>query len=157
MVIAKERIEYSALVAEIVAALGVIISVVYLAIQVGDSNNELRAQTHYNANIMVNRTLELLVSDEGLAEIVTKAAESKSGLSKAEWERFTQYELMIFNGWEYSYYLNESSSIPPQLWIGQDSYMNEQVRTRPGLKTFWDEYQHAYAEPFRSYVESQFQ
>ena len=45
----KERIETAALVAEIVGAIAVVISVIYLAAQIAESNKELRSQTHFNA------------------------------------------------------------------------------------------------------------
>ncbi len=156
MVIEKERLEYGALLAEIIAALGVIISVVYLAIQVGGSTNELRAQTHYNTNIMMNRALELLVGDESLAKIVINGSNDPKVLSAPEWERYTYYHLMAFNAWEYSYYLNESDSIPSELWSGLDARMRNQVDTRPGLQKFWAESQLAYAEPFHTYLGSLF-
>jgi hypothetical protein len=77
----KETIEYLALVAEIIAAAGVIISVIYLALQVNDSNIEMRAQTHYNALTLAQRPLEMLVERPELGELVTKALH-KGHLSK---------------------------------------------------------------------------
>ena len=53
-------------------------------------------------------------------------------------------------------YRNRDASIPSQLWVGADAYFKELVETKPGLKRFWSEYQHAFDEPFRSYVTGEF-
>jgi hypothetical protein len=69
--IAKERIEYLALRAEIVAALGVVISVAYLAVQIGGSTTELRSQTHFNPLELAQRSIETLVADPEFADLVS--------------------------------------------------------------------------------------
>ena len=55
----KERIEVAALVAEIVGAVAVVISVAYLAVQVSEGNKELRSQSHYNALSLGQRPFEI--------------------------------------------------------------------------------------------------
>jgi hypothetical protein len=39
---------------------------------------------------------------------------------------------------------------------GADAYFKELVETKPGLKRFWSEYQHAFDDPFRSHVTNEF-
>ena len=60
---------------------------------------------------------------------------------------------MAFNAWEYYYYEKGKDAIPENLWMGANAYYHENLVTKPGLKRFWSEYQHIYAEPFHSYVE----
>jgi hypothetical protein len=63
---------------------------------------------------------------------------------------------MQFNSWEYLYYQNRDGSIPTQLWVGADAYFKGLVELKPGVKRFWSEYQHAFDDPFRSYVTNEF-
>jgi hypothetical protein len=126
----KDKLETWALIAEIVAALGVIVSVIYLAVQIGEGTATLRAQTHHNLLSMANASFEHALADEKLAEIVAKGLAKPDSLSEAEWYRFSLYQLLAFNAWEYGYY--------------------------PGLRRFWKEYHHAFAEPFHSYVNARF-
>jgi hypothetical protein len=51
---------------------------------------------------------------------------------------------------------NIDGSIPRQLWVGADAYFKELIKTKRGLKRFWSEYQHAFDDPFRSYVTNEF-
>jgi hypothetical protein len=149
----KERIEVAALVAEIVGAVAVVISVVYLAAQVSEGNKELRSQSHYNALSLGSRPLEIELENAELAKIISNGYEEPEELSAEEWYRFSQYQIMAFNAWEYYYYEHEKSAIPEQLWVGANAYYVQNARTKPGLWKYWSEYEHIYSEPFHSYVE----
>jgi hypothetical protein len=153
---AKNKLEIWALIAEIVAAVGVIVSVIYLAVEIGEGTATLRAQTHHNLLSMANASFEHALEDEKLAEIVARGMAEPDSLSEAEWYRFSLYQLLAFNAWEYGYYLNAARSTPPELWEGLDAYYRELVESRSGLRRFWKEYHHAFAEPFHSYVNARF-
>ncbi|MGB5631040.1 MAG: hypothetical protein WBM45_07780 [Woeseiaceae bacterium] len=149
----KERIEVFALVAEIVGAVAVVISVAYLAVQVSEGNKELRSQSHYNALSLGQRPFEIELENAELARIISIGYVRPGELSAEEWYRFTQYQVMAFNAWEYYFYEHGKDAIPEQLWIGANAYYVENVATKPGLWKFWSEYEHIYAEPFHSYVD----
>jgi len=149
----KERIEVAALLAEIIGAIAVVISVVYLAVQISEGNKELRSQSHYNALSLGQRPFEIELENAELAGIISSGYDDPGQLTAEEWYRFSQYQIMAFNAWEYYYYENEKSAIPEQLWIGAKAYYVQIARTKPGLWKYWSEYEHIYGEPFHSYVE----
>jgi hypothetical protein len=149
----KERIEVAALVAEIIGAVAVVVSVVYLAVQVSEGNKELRSQSHFNALSLGQRPLEIELNNAELAGIINTGYENPEELTAEQWYRFSQYQIIAFNAWEYYYYEHKKDAIPAQLWIGANAYYLKNVTTKPGLWRYWSEYQHIYAEPFHSYVE----
>jgi len=149
----KERIEVAALVAEIVGAIAVVISVAYLAVQISEANKELRSQSHYNALSLGQRPLEIELENAELASLISVGYESPEELTAEEWYRFTQYQIMAFNAWEYYYYERDKGAIPEQLWTGANAYYVRNASTKPGLWKYWLEYEHIYGEPFHSYVE----
>lgn len=153
MTIKKERIELAALVAEIVGAIAVVISVVYLAFQIAESNKELRSQTHVNALTLGQRPVEIELEDAELASIVRRGYLNPVELSEDEWYRFTQYQMLALNAWEYYYYESGKETLPNELWIGANAYYEVHMQTKPGLRRFWLEYGHIYADPFHSYVD----
>lgn len=153
----RERIELGALLAEIVGAVAVVISVVYLAMQISDNTSELQSQGHFHALSLAQRPLELLIADPELAEIIETGYSAPRQLSPSDWHRFAMYQTMAFNAWEFLYYANRSGSIPVNLWVGADAYYRELIRTKPALRQFWAEYEHIFDEPFHLYVESVFQ
>ena len=153
----KERIEMAALIAEIIGAIAVVVSVAYLALQISEANKELRSQSHYNALSLGQRPLEIELENAELAGIISRGYENPEALSAEEWYRFAQYQIIAFNAWEYYYYEHKKGAINDQLWTGANAYYVVSVQTRPGLWKFWSEYQHIFAEPFHSYVEDLFQ
>lgn len=152
----REQIEYAALVAEIVGALAVVVSVVYLAVQIADNTKSLQNEGHYNALQLAQRPLELLIADHELAAIVTAGYQDPGALSADEWQRFAMHQVMAFNAWEFLYYAHEAGTIPPNLWAGADAYYANLLGTHAGLAQFWAEYAHIFDDPFRAYVASQF-
>lgn len=157
MSLKKERIEIAALVAEIVGAIAVVISVVYLAVQISEGNKELRSQSHYNALSLGQRPLEIELENAELARTIRIGYDAPAQLTEDQWYRFTQYQIIAFNAWEYYYYEHEKGAIPDQLWTGANAYYVEYSKTKPGLWKYWSEFEHIYGEPFHSYVEQYIQ
>ena len=148
----KPNLENLARFAEMAAALAVVVSVVYLARQIGDNTKLLRSQSHFNAITLGQRPLEILVENESLAGEVMQCDASPDGVPAVTWERCSTFYFMQFNAWEYFYYQNIDGSIPPQLWRGGDGYFTALVKTKPGYRRFWSEMQQGFDEPFKSYA-----
>jgi hypothetical protein len=98
----------------------------------------------------------MAIADQGLADLIEISYASPERLSEGQWFRCGNYLFMQFNSWEYLYYQNRDGSIPNQLWVGADTYFKQLIETKPGLRRFWSEYQHAFDDPFRSYVANEF-
>ena len=148
--------EYWALIAEIAGAIAIVASVIYLGVQIRANTKAVRSQAHYNALSLSQRPFEIAIADQGVADLMETGYASPEKLSAPQWFRCANYLFMEFNSWEYLYYQNIDGSIPKQLWVGADAYFKDLVKTKPGLKRFSSEYQHAFDEPFRSYVTNEF-
>ena len=143
-------------IAEIAGAFAVVMSVVYLAVQVSDNNRLLRSQAHFNALTLGQRPLEMVVENENLSKVIIRCDDDPISVDPADWERCFNYYFMTFNSWEYFYYQYADGSIPPQLWRGADAYFKREVLTNAGFARFWSEGQVAFDDPFRSYVKAEF-
>lgn len=148
----RRRLEDLALVAEIAGGLAVVISVLYLAVQISDNNKLLRSQAHYNALEITQRPLEMMVATSDLAQIVFECDRRPFAVAESEWQRCKNYYLMHFNGWEYVYYQHQDGSVPVELWVGFEDYFADQIATKAGYVRFWNETAIAFAEPFRSHA-----
>jgi hypothetical protein len=98
----KLRLETCARVAEIAGAIAVVMSVIYLAVQISDNTRLLRSQAHSSALSLMQRPLEIMLENEGLAHIVSQCNARPTEVSDEHWERCLNYYFMQFNGWEYS-------------------------------------------------------
>ena len=149
----KRKLETAALLAEILGGIAVIISVIYLGMQISDNTRLLRSQSHYNALEVLQRPFELMLESESLAAALNRCDEHPYQVPAEVWSRCVNYYFMQANGWEYTYLQEQEQALPPGLWIGVDGYMGGQARTNPGWVRFWEETSHSFGEPFREYID----
>ena len=97
-----------------------------------------------------------MLENEDLASVMVKCESNPEAVDQTSWARCSNYFFMQFNGWEYLYYQHADESIPSQLWNGADAYFKHQVRANLGFSRFWSQWQIAFDEPFRSYVNAEF-
>lgn len=148
----KSKLEICARIAEIAGAIAVVVSVIYLAMQISANNKLLRSQAHYNALSLGQRPLELMIENESLAGVVEQCDARPTEVKPSDWSRCSNYYLMQFNAWEYFYYQHGDGAIPNELWAGADSYFKLLQANKPGYTRFWKEFESTFDEPFRSYV-----
>ena len=142
-----------AAVAEIGASIGVMISVVYLAIQIQGSNEQLRAQFYNDTLDKLHKPLELIAQDQSLAEIVIRAETDPESLSRVEWQRYSDLQLIRYNAYEHAYYAYKDGDLREELWKGIDANLTGRVKSK-GFQKFWAQREGGFAEPFHGYVEA---
>ena len=141
-----------ATLAEIGASVGVMISVVYLAIQIQGSNEQLRAQFYNDTLDKLHKPLELVAGDQSLAEIVVRAETDPEALSPQEWQRYSDLQQIRYDAYEHAYYAHQDGELREELWRGIDSILTGRVKSS-GFKRFWEQSGGGFAEPFHGYVE----
>ena len=146
-------LERAALVAEICGGIAVLLSVVYLALQIADNNRILQSQSHYNELALMQRPVELMLESESLSNAMYHCDRTPYEVEEFVWPRCSHYYFTAANGWEYLYYQNRDEAVPPELWVGANSYWRDQAKTVPGWVRFWKEVSLGFGEPFRSHVE----
>jgi len=150
------RLETCVRIAEIAGALAFVVSVIYLAAQITSQSKLLRSQAHFNALQLGQRPLELVVENDGLADIVQRCSAAPAAVTAAEWLRCQNYFFMSYNAWEYFYYQHDDDSIPKELWGGADEYFRSTIAQQPGYGRAWRDIAVGFDEPFKSYVDQQF-
>jgi hypothetical protein len=145
-------LEEASLVAQVVSAVAILVSLIFLAVQIRGNTQALRSQSYFNGLAHGQRPFELIIQDPALARVVSTGYATPEALRSEERERFNLHTFMLFNAWEYFYYQDRDRSIPRQLFSGTDAHMRRLIETKPGVESFWVEYEHAYDDPFRAYV-----
>ena len=148
------KLDRLALIAEVVGALAVVISVAYLAIQIADNNRLLRTQAHFNVMEVAQRPVEIMLESETLAELLLECAEDPSGVAEDVWLKCSYYIFMQANAWEYTYYQHIDGAIPASFWPGVDAYMTNEAKSNRAWVRFWYENGSAFGEPFHTHAES---
>ena len=114
------------------------------------------SQGYYNAILVGQRPLEMLIDDDNLARIAEGGYEKPETLSAVEWATFGNFMFLQFNAWEFYYYQHRDGQIRKELWVGAENYYRWLIDTKPGLSRFWAEWNVTYDDPFRSYVTQEF-
>jgi hypothetical protein len=143
-----------ATVAEIGASIGVLISVIYLGIQIQGSNKQLRAQSYIDTLEMMHKPFELIAQDQGLADILVRAETDPESLSEGEWQRYSYLLVLRYDGYEHAYYAHKDGEIREELWKGIESGMTGNLASNKGFRKFWRQKGSIYPEPFHGFVES---
>jgi hypothetical protein len=125
-------------------------------LQIQENTKVHLSQGYYNAILLGQRPLEMLIEDDGLARIASLGYATPEALNEVEWAKFGNYMFLQFNAWEFFYYQHRDGQIPKELWEGAYGYYRDLIDTRPGLARFWAEFEGSYDEPFRSYVAQEF-
>ena len=72
MIITKKHLDSVAQFAEIISAIAVVVTVIYLTIQIQDNTKALENQSHYNALSLGQAPIVMMVDNSDLARIVEK-------------------------------------------------------------------------------------
>ena len=146
-------IEIAASLAEIIAAIGVIISVVYLAVQVRDANRVSKQQAYKDTLDLMHSPIEQLVGNSDLAEIIRRGGIEPDQLSDAEWFQYGFWWMMQFDMYEFLYAAHMDRKVDSHVWHGADSSWANVIKEWPGVRKTWREWRHAYGDDFRAYVD----
>ena len=139
-------------IAEIIGALAVVISLIYVGVQVNDSTGAVRAASANDANVAVQNWYMQIGSDQQTSELFYEALTSEEALSNQEEFQF----LMMFHGLllalQNSYLLAEEGTIDVEL---RQALTNVAlgVKELPGWRRFWRQ-RKSYLHPgFADYFE----
>lgn len=140
--------------AEIIAAVGVMISVIYLAIQVNQGNREAQLQNYNDTLTLINAPINQILEQPEFADIVRIGGTNPDDLSEIEWFRFGYYYMIQYGTWEFVYHAHRNDVVVPQLWFGMDASWRQLIAAEPGVRKAWREWRHAFSQPFQGYVDS---
>ncbi len=139
-------------IAEIVGAFAVVISLVYVGIQVNDSTGAVRSAAANDANVAVQSWYQEIGSDQQTSELFYNALTSEEALSNQEEFQFLMMFHGIFLALQNSYLLAEEGTIDIELREGLTSVVLG-VKDLPGTKRYWRQRRSYLHSEFADYVD----
>ena len=123
-------------VAELLGAIGVIATLVYLSAQIRHNNDQLRGAAT-TAVYEYQRTLtEMLSADPELYKIALRGNEDLSSLDPWEQQRFTIWCIHETGMWEMCHRLLKQGALDQQLYDGKEAYWLK-LHSSPGRREWW--------------------
>ena len=140
-------------VGEVAGAAGVIITLVYLAIQIRQNTKAVRLNTIRSTNEAFRSQDALIGGSNEVAEVYA------TGLTEPEKLNFTervQFYALLHNKvrvYEEAFYQHTEGALDPRVWAGMHRQMLN-TSTLPGFKVYWQDRRDWYSSSFQNQVES---
>ena len=148
----KLKLSEFASIAEIIGALAVMISLVYVGVQVNDSAGAVRAASANDANMALQSWYQQIGSDQQTSEHFYEALTSQKALSDQEEFQFLMMLHGVFLAFQNSYLLAEEGTIDVKLREALTSAILG-VKDTPGFKRYWRQRKSYLHSEFADYVD----
>jgi len=140
-------------IAQIIAALGVIASLFYLAVQIRQNTRSMRAVV---VDSLAHSLIDLLgpqAHDVEFTRAFTRVIEDWNSASEEDRIRTVAVLLAVFKLFENAWFQKRQGTLDAQQWEGWDAYARMYFHL-PGVKTWWQLRRAAFAHGFRNYIET---
>jgi hypothetical protein len=128
-------------IGQLVGALGVIISLIYLAREVGGNAHATRRATMRSMLDSLNRFSQQVTTHADLAQLRSRGSDDFESLEAADRARFISLMHALFRTIEDVYYQHLDGHVDPRVWPGLEAVIRD-MNTRPGVRAWWRSYSH---------------
>ncbi|MGR3344241.1 MAG: hypothetical protein ACU0DI_13635 [Paracoccaceae bacterium] len=140
-------------VGELVAALAVVVSLLFVAFEIQKSN---QTQVQANTRAVVGEWTEKMrpiTTAPGFACIYANGMVNYLALSGEDKLKFSSFIMAIMYAWEEIQYLAGQGAIEQRIWRGIDSAIGE-VAHLPGFQQWFETRRHWYSNGFQDYIDN---
>ncbi len=142
-----------AAISEAVGAIGVVGSLLYVAIQIRSEARARQAATVHAQCEAYRAVLAMFAEDEGLARIHLRGIHDFSSLEGPDLIRFTSLFGLMFRVFEEAYFQRAERYFDVRVWKGYEGPIAD-LLAYPGVREWWRSRAHWYNEEFREYIEA---
>ena len=138
---------------QIVGAIAVVISLVYVAFQIRQNTNAVRAATAQSVHEHFANWYHLLASDESCAQVVIDGLKDYHSLSEKDKARFVAVFMAFLSYSQNAFIKWRQGLLEPSLWLGWEQLLMN-LAGAPGGRAFWKERSYLFGQDFRSHFEN---
>jgi len=139
-------------VGELIAAAAVVISVVFVGLEVRQNSRAQVLSTTQAAVSDYIGSLELLSDNPGLACLYVRAAQDYEGLSGSERLRFSAFYMSTYYQLQEMHRLAEEGALDADTWAGFHGLLSETTRY-PGVRQWFAQRRSWFSERFQAYID----
>jgi hypothetical protein len=139
-------------IGEIVGGVAVVVSLVYLAIQVRQNTQAQRMENYSRALDRVATMQAELSHGDKIAVVFSKGVADVSSLTAAERIQLTWSLYEAFGAFEFMFHAAKSDAIPKEIWVRWSSTTAWWL-TFPGVRAWWQARPVPFTASFTSYVD----
>jgi hypothetical protein len=146
-------IEQWGAIGEVIGAVAVVCSLLYVGLQMRQNSKSVRSATATAATEISNNVYTPVIRDPELAEIAIRGLNDPNELNSVEMHRFTAHwhnSFIVLQNWFYQW---REGNLDGDIWAGWSQVFCD-LYTTPGIKQFWERRKGYFAAPFITYCES---
>jgi len=148
----KRSLKKYALVAEIVGAIAVVISLIYVGASVNQNTDAILVANHH-ALIAMDQDTNAWFRDSEFAASFEIAMEDVSNLSPVQSRQVRTFLADKFNAWEFAFLTHNNGMMENDIWDGWDGYYRQELRQKVH-QWYWKLGREGFSPAFRVYVDS---
>jgi len=138
---------------EVIGAIAVVASLLYLAVQVRQSTNAQRTENYARALERVSSMQSALSQDGEISRIFARGVQDTSKLTALEKIRFTWSLYEAFDAFEFMFHTYKTDEIPEEVWNRWAMTVAWWLNF-PGVQTWWRTRPVQFTESFTAFVQS---
>ena len=142
-------------IGQIVGALAVVISLIYLAREVRSNARETRRAAMRSTLDALIRFAQQITEHADLAELRNRGYHNFESLEGADLARFNSYMHAMFRTVEDAYFQHLEGHFDPHIWRGLEAVMRD-INACPGVQAWWRSRSHWFGgEEFAKFINQQ--
>jgi hypothetical protein len=145
--------QVASVVADILAAVAVVFSVFYLAIQIRRNTVATFSQTHYLTTAALSQDAATMASSADLSRVYRIGLSYPNKLDEDESFRFALIATSQFRTFENLYFQHRAGLVDEDFWDGHRENILWFYH-RPGMQAWWKEKRLGFSTGFREFLES---
>ena len=148
----SEKLQEWALVAEIVGAVAVVVSLIYVGVSVRQNTDAILVSNHQSI-VAMDIERNTWYRDLEFAAVYELALQDYEQLSPPQLRQFRTFVADTFNTWEYGFITHSRGMMDDVIWGGWEHYYRNELN-KESYQWFWDTAKMGFSEEFRIYVDS---
>ena len=141
-------------IGDFVGGFGVIITIIYLAIQIRSNTESNRNNAYQGVVQNISSWTTSVAMDPEITRIINIGAEDRSRLNRDECSQFDLLYTSLFRHYENIHYQYTSRAIGDESWIGWESRIRGTIEP-PGIAEVWRDQRLAFSPRFRRFLEEE--
>ena len=141
-------------IGEFIGGIGVVMSLVYLAIQIRSNTDAERTSTYQSIVSDFGALNNTMASTPELSHLFVQAMEDYHPLSSDEKARISQIFFQCFRYFENMFYQHKKGYLDEEVWIGWKRLMLTYY-SRPGFQSWWEHRRDVFSEPFANFLDTE--
>ena len=138
-------------IGQLVGALAVVISLIYLAVEVRSNTRATRLAAMRSMSDAFNQFAQQVIAHPHLTEVYYRGIHDFESLEGVDLVRFSALMSQAFRNGEALYYQQLEGHLNPRVWRGWEAAMRD-VNAYPGVQAWWRLRSHWFGEEFAKLI-----